>query len=81
MTPITIFIIEKVVFKSLFGAHDMIEIGYDMKMDNDRKWYRQDKHLFYRMFDIHMITNIISYISQLNDKITTTINYVYFNLF
>jgi len=52
-----------------------------MKMDKDRKWYRQDKHLSYHMFDTHMITNIISYISQLNDKITTAINYVYFNLF
>ena len=65
----------------LRAPHDMIEIWYDMKMDKDRKWYRHDKHLSYRMFDTHMITNIISYISQLNDKITIAINYVYFNLF
>jgi len=33
------------------------------------------------MFDAHMITNIIPYTSQLNEKITIAINYVYFNLF
>ena len=49
------------VAKSLFGVHDMIEIGYDMKMDKDEKLYRQDKHLSYHIFDTRMITNIISY--------------------
>jgi len=58
-----------------FGAHDMIEIEYDMKLDKDRKWYRHDKHLSYHMFGAHMITNIISYLSQLNDIITLVINY------
>jgi len=24
-------------YKGPFGAHDMIEIGYDMKLDKDRK--------------------------------------------
>jgi len=28
--------------KGPFGAHDMIEIGYDMKLDKDRKWYKHD---------------------------------------
>ena len=41
-------------YLSPFGAHDMIEIGYDMKMDKDRKWYRHDKHISYHMFDTHM---------------------------
>jgi len=27
----------KVFVKGPFGAHDMIEIGYDMKLDKDRK--------------------------------------------
>jgi len=29
-------------FKGPFGAHDMIEIGYDMKLDKDKKWYKHD---------------------------------------
>jgi len=60
-----------------FGSQDRIEIEYDIKLDKDRKWYRQNKHLSYQVFDAHMITNIISYISQLNDKISPVINYMF----
>jgi len=63
----------QLTIKGLFGAHDMIEIGYDMNLDNDRKWYRHDKHLSYHMFVVHMI----SYISQLNGKITLIINFIF----
>lgn len=41
------------------------------------KGYKQDKYLSYHIFDAHMITNIISYTSQLNDKIIIVINYMF----
>jgi len=64
------FFISKNLFKDKgpFGTHDMIKI-------KDRKRYRQDKHLSYHIFGAHIITNMISYISELNDIITLIINY------
>ena len=36
-----------------------------MKHDRDRIWYRQDKHLSYHVFDVHMITTRITLFSYI----------------
>jgi hypothetical protein len=49
----------------LFGAHDMIVTRYDIKQDKDMIGYKQDNNylqLSYHVFDVHMITNIITII-------------------